>query len=85
MAATFEEHDTVVLVRDDREHDLRAGDVGVIVAVYERHDAYDIEFTRADGRPVAILTLPPSEIRPLGEHDLLHVRQVSGVPRGSNA
>jgi ATP-dependent exoDNAse (exonuclease V) alpha subunit len=76
--ANLKEHESVVLLRDNREHGLLAGDVGTIVSFYERHEAIDVEFTKADGRPVAILTLKPDDIRPLNGDELLHVRQVGG-------
>jgi len=53
----FNEHETVVLLEDNNKYGLKAGDVGAIVTVYAKHDAYDVEFTKADGRPLAILTL----------------------------
>ncbi len=78
MARSLKEHETVVLLHDDDEHGLKAGDVGAIVTVYEQHDVYDVEFARADGRPIAILTLESNKIRPLGGDDLLHVRRIDG-------
>src|SRR5690625_944819 len=51
---SYKEHETVVLLHNHYENGLRAGDVGAIVCVYENTEAYDVEFTRADGRPVAI-------------------------------
>lgn len=75
MSHGFLEHDTVVLCRDYPDHGLRAGDVGAIVHVYEGADAFDVEFTRADGTPVAILTVTGEAVRPMRDNDLLHVRQ----------
>jgi len=75
MAKDYLEHETVVLMRDYHEQGLRMGDVGAIVHVYEAQSAYDVEFTRADGHPVAILTLSPEEIRHMGTEDVLHVRR----------
>lgn len=77
MAMGYEEHEMVVLLCDDPEHGLEAGDIGTIVGVYERHVAFDVEFTRADGRPVAIITLTPDDVRPMDGEELLHARPVS--------
>lgn len=76
MSRRLKEHETVVLLHDEYEHRLKAGDVGAIVTVYENHEAYDVEFTKADGRPIAILTLKTDQIRPLDVDDLLHVCRI---------
>lgn len=76
MSEKFTPHETVVLMSDQHEHGLRSGDVGAIVHVYEKVDVCDVEFTKADGRPVAILTLPVAAIRKLTTDDMLHVRHV---------
>lgn len=76
MTRRLKEHETVVLLHDQPEHNLKAGDVGAIVTVYGQHDVYDVEFAKADGRPIAILTLTASQIRPMGADDLLHVRRI---------
>lgn len=76
MGETYIEHETVVLIRDHAEHGLRAGDVGTIVHIYKEPEMCDVEFVRADGRPVAILTLSTTEFRKMKTDDMLHVRHV---------
>ncbi len=68
--------ETVVLARDVPEHNLRRGDVGVVVEVYEP-DGYDVEFVTASGKTVALVTLPFASLRRVGDGDLLAVRSVA--------
>jgi len=35
----------------------------------------ELEFVAGGGRTVAVLTLAASDLRPLGERDILHVRK----------
>lgn len=51
---------------------LLPGDVGVIVSVYAGGEAFAVEFLEADsnGRPVAIATVYPYQMRPATEQDL---------------
>jgi hypothetical protein len=61
MTATFREFDTVVLVRDLPEADLRSGDLGAVVQVYG-DEAVEVEFVTASGRTQALLMFPVSNI-----------------------
>jgi Domain of unknown function (DUF4926) len=71
------ELDTVVLTRDVDERGLKRGDVGAVVHSYEGGAAFEVEFVTAEGRTVAVLTLAGQDIRPLGERDILHVREMA--------
>lgn len=73
---TIYEHDTVVLTRDLTEPRLRAGDVGAVIHVYKDGKAYEVEFVTGSGKTLAVETLEPSDIRPLGDGDILHIRKV---------
>ena len=70
----FEELDTVVLARNIEKYSLKKGDVGTIVHVYEEGHALEVEFVTAKGKTVAVLTLTPSDIRPMERDEILHVR-----------
>ena len=70
----FEELDTVVLARNIEKYSLKKGDVGTIVHVYEEGQALEVEFVTAKGKTVAVLTLTPSDIRPMERDEILHVR-----------
>jgi Domain of unknown function (DUF4926) len=68
--------DTVALTDDHLEAGLRKGDVGAIVEVLGQ-DAYEVEFVAASGRTQALITLTASEVRALGDKDLISVRSLA--------
>jgi hypothetical protein len=70
------ELDPVALTRDVPEHRLVAGDIGTVVHVYAGGDALEVEFVRADGVTIAVLTLRSVEVRPLTA-DMLHARRLA--------
>jgi hypothetical protein len=72
----MKEHDLVVLVRDIEGADLKAGDVGVIVGEYEK-GGYEVEFVSAGGDTLAVLTLDHSDVRPMSNAEILHVRDLA--------
>jgi hypothetical protein len=71
----FKALDTVVLDRDLPEHGLRRGDLGAVVDVYPP-DGLEVEFVVASGRTQALLTLQVSDVRSVGDHDLIAVRDM---------
>jgi hypothetical protein len=68
--------DTVALTHDLPSVSLRAGDVGAVVEVLAP-DAYEVEFVAASGRTQALVTLGASDIRALGDQDLIAVRSLA--------
>lgn len=72
----IEELDTVVLTRAVEEHSLAAGDLGTVVFRYPEGEAFEVEFITAEGDTIAVLTLDPSDIRPLADGEILHARKV---------
>ena len=68
--------DTVALTHDHLEAGLRKGDVGAVVEVLGQ-DAYEVEFVAASGRTQALITLAASEVRALGDRDLISVRSLA--------
>jgi len=71
----FAQLDTVVLDKDLPDHRLRTGDLGAVVQVYEP-DGLEVEFTRASGRTEALVTLHDSDVRPIGDGDMIAVRRI---------
>ncbi len=71
----FKELQTVVLNRDLPDHGLRRGDLGAVVQVYEP-DGLEVEFISASGRTEALVTLKDSDVRAVGDDDLIAVRQL---------
>ena len=70
----FEELDTVVLNKNIDSYNLKKGDIGALVHVYEEGKAFEVEFVTAKGKTVAVLTLTPSDVRPMERNEILHVR-----------
>jgi Domain of unknown function (DUF4926) len=70
------ELETVALTKDVPEYRLVTGDVGTVVHVYANGEAVEVEFVRADGVTVAVLTLRSAEVRPLTA-DILHARRLA--------
>jgi hypothetical protein len=71
------EHDCVVLTQDLPEEDLRAGDVGTVVHIHRGGEAYEVEFITLTGQTVAVVTLVPSQLRPVGRRDISHARELA--------
>jgi hypothetical protein len=68
------ELDIVVLAEDIEVHALKRGDIGTVVHAYAEAAAYEVEFVTGEGETVAVLTLTADKIRPMHEHEILHVR-----------
>jgi len=75
--ATIKEHARIVLTSDLPEQGLKGGDMGTVVHVYERGQAYEVEFLTLDGDTVAIATLLRTQVRPVGKREITHARQLA--------
>lgn len=67
--------ETVVLDRDLPEHGLRRGDLGAVVDVHAP-DGLEVEFVLASGKTQALITLRVSDVRAVGDGDLIAVREL---------
>lgn len=63
----------VVLMRELPEFDLQVGDLGTIVGVYEP-DGLEVEFVKASGETLAVVSLTEDDVRPVGAGDIIAVR-----------
>ena len=70
------ELDMAVLTTDLPEHSLKAGDLGTVVLVH-RQGGYEVEFTTLDGETVAVVSLSPDQVRPVGRREIAHTRLVT--------
>ena len=70
---SFNDLDTVVLLRDIPDAGLLAGDLGAVVQVYSP-ELLEVEFVTASGRTQALLTLDASDVREVHDNDILAVR-----------
>jgi Domain of unknown function (DUF4926) len=68
--------DTVALTHDIPAAGLRRGDLGAIVEVLAP-DAMEVEFVAASGRTQALLTLGTTDVRQVGDQDLIAVRSLA--------
>lgn len=75
----FNELDTIVLARDIKEHNLTEGDMGAIVNIYGKGEAFDVEFVTGEGKTVALLTLTPDDVRLMARNEILHAREVAAA------
>ncbi len=72
----IKEHDCVVLTKSLPEEGLEAGDVGTVVHIHKNGAAYEVEFVTLAGRTVAVATVEASGLRPVGQRDISHVREL---------
>ena len=73
----FKEHERIVLISDMLEEGLVAGDVGTIVHVHPRREAFVVEFMTLDGNTAAIATVLPSQARLVTDKDITHARNMT--------
>ena len=75
------EHQLAVLTRDVPVRNLRAGDVGAVVHVYDGARAFEVEFVTGSRQTLAVATLEPSDIRSVSAGEILHVRSVAAASK----
>jgi len=73
----FKELEAVALRQDLPEFGLVAGDVGTVVFVHRDGQGYEVEFTDADGRTLAVQTLLPDQVAAVRGRQILHVRPLT--------
>jgi hypothetical protein len=70
---TVQPLEVVVLTHDVPTHGLRRGDLGTVVEIYGPL-SIGVEFVAASGRTQALVTLHPTDLRPVADDDLVAVR-----------
>ena len=70
----IEEHDQIALTVPLPEHDLEPGDVGTVVFVYGKGEAYEVEFFTATGDTIAVVALEAEQVRPVAPTERLQAR-----------
>ena len=73
----IKQYDRVVLTQDLVGTILKSGDVGTIVEVYNKGEAYEIEFCTLDGSTLAVETVTANLVRPTSGKMVLHVRDLA--------
>jgi hypothetical protein len=75
----IKELDSVVLNADLSEYGLERGDIGTVVLIHGDGKGYEVEFVSLDGETMAVVSLPPSQVRPIGRREIAHARTVEGM------
>jgi hypothetical protein len=75
----IKEHDCVVLTADLPNEGLKAGDVGTVVHIHNGGAAYEVEFMTFAGNTIAVTTVDANALRPVGERDISHVRELQST------
>jgi hypothetical protein len=70
----IKEHERVVLKKGIPEEGLKTGDVGTVVHIYKKGEAFEVEFLTLHGETVAIATLMASQVRPVLKREITHAR-----------
>ncbi|MFO7987352.1 MAG: DUF4926 domain-containing protein [Desulfatiglandaceae bacterium] len=78
----FNELDMVVLTKEVARSGLKRGDIGAVVHCYESGEAFEVEFVTGRGDTIGVFTLEEVDIRPIGEREVLHARELQQVAFG---
>ena len=73
----IKEHDLVVLGAAVPDECLVAGDVGTVVHIYRDGQAFEVEFTTLEGKTAAVITVEASQVRPVGQREISHARELA--------
>ncbi len=71
------EHDRVVLTAPLASDGLEPGDIGAVVHVYPKHEAYEVEFVTLTGKTAAVVTVTADQVRPVGSGEIPHARELA--------
>jgi hypothetical protein len=75
----IKEHDCVVLTAGLPKEGLKAGDVGTLVHIHGNDAAYEVEFMTLAGKTIAVAAVEASDVRPVGERDVSHLRELQSA------
>ena len=70
----IKEHDRVVLKISVPQQGLKAGDVGTVVHVHKKGEAFEVEFLTLNGETVGVATLTAAQVRPVLKREITHAR-----------
>lgn len=72
----LQELERVALTEDLPAHGLKAGDIGMVLHIYHEHKGYEVEFVTLNGELIALISVYPSQIRPLAHDEIASARRV---------
>ncbi|GAB2772705.1 hypothetical protein GCM10027275_14540 [Rhabdobacter roseus] len=70
----IKEFERVVLTEAISGTELKKGDVGVVVEIYNEGEGYEVEFFALNGETITVQTLDRKQVRPATSREILHVR-----------
>lgn len=70
--------DRIVLTADLPDSSFKTGDVGTIVEVYNKGEAFEVEFFALDGSTLAVKTVAGDLVKPVSAQMVLHTRELIG-------
>lgn len=70
----IKEHDSFILTKDISGLQLQSGDMGIVVAIHEQANAFEVEFMTLEGQTIAVETLDSKDIRPVTSPMMPHIR-----------
>ena len=73
----IQELERVVLTTNLPEHGLQAGDLGTVVLVHRDNRGYEVEFVTLSGETVAVVSLFPGQLRPIGQREIAQARAIA--------
>jgi hypothetical protein len=76
-APMIHEHNRVVLTAPVTDEGLEPGDIGAVVHIYPRHEAYEVEFVTLTGRTAAVVTVSAEQVRPVSSGEIPHARELA--------
>ena len=50
--------------------------MGTVVHAYKDGQAYEVEFVTLDGKTAAVVTLEAAQVRPVGDREIAHAREL---------
>jgi len=75
----IKELDSIVLNDDLPEYGLERGDIGTVVLIHRDGKGYEVEFVSLDGETMAVISLLPSQVRPIGRREIAHARTIEST------
>ena len=75
----IKEFERIILTEDIPGTDLKKGDVGVVVEIYNEGEGYEVEFLALNGDTLAVETLESRQVRPVTNREILHVRDLKAA------
>lgn len=66
----IQELEVVIFEPDLPQKGLQRGDIGTVVLVHQGGKGYEVECTTLEGKTVAVVTLPASQVRPAHKREL---------------